>query len=316
MEKRLVKILEDTDEIDVSKLSENNICEYLQAVRTVDRLKDFIVNPFIEFAKKQTTKEESLIYSENEVKINLFESKTLQKHSPKSVVGFLKNNLRMVLENNSHDMRAYGVKRFNGNVAVDARYFSILVNEWQGAITGHTVSHRIAYSGNNVCNIAKRNVGNLFMVNSPVDFLNFDYENIALYLSADIQAKALLKRIVNPFESAFKSQGNKTDHTDLTLNDYGGLSVLVKTVPRFESDYRSVLSVVKEYLDAVANYYPDDVDFMKTYFNHNLCEPRAYVSVDSLTEKICGQEKTLSCKYKQDISILYKPEFATVLTLN
>ena len=315
MKQNLVKILEK--EVDVSSLSEKNIEEYVQAKQTVDSLKKLVIDPFAEYAK-QKGKEE--VYSENNLVVSLKRTENPQKLSDKAIVSLLESTLNTILMNNANNKPMHGVRRFKDVVTVDPEYLNQLYNIWQDTEIGQIISERVTYKGKDVKNVAHDHKGRLALITEDLysgldTSKEISQSDLFLYIVADYQSKLLNKKILRPFEEVFKN--NAQTNPDKTLFDnkvYGRLTVQIKTVPRRETDYEVIKDQIQEQLNKYIKLSEEEIDNKMTFYNKELKIPKPYVSVTGLLELIKDAKTKKEIKYRQEISILYAPEKATILT--
>jgi hypothetical protein len=317
MEQTLVKILGEKD-VDVTQLSEENISEYLQASNTVDLLTKLVVDPFKEHAKSLGDGE---VYTAKGVTISVNESRTAKKMSDKNVLDSLERTLTTMSTMNDHGKQIEGVRRFGDTVAVDALYLSELMNQWEDISIGESVKVTVTYKGKGVKKIANDGKGDLVAVGMDLKGYDLtDSEEITdaqakVYLAACQQVKDLNKTVVNPFEAAFKDNAQSDPKRTVFDNQsYGGLIVQVKAVPRDEPQYGTIKEKLGEALQAYSVMGEENCDEQITFFNDTLTEPRTYVAIDALQKEIIAAKDDTQVKYKREVSILYAPQKAIVLT--
>ena len=309
MENRLVKILEG--HVDVSALTEENITEYVQAAETIRAYEALIIEPFEADAKADGAKD---IYEEDSLEIKLRTERRETTPSAKDVLTLLRTTLSYALGRNERSERMYGVKRFEGVVAVDAGATRKLLDAWQEQVVDVSTTNKIEYKGA-LDEVVESQLGNLALADYTAPALSADPAASArLYVAAKEQVKALNKRVIKPFENVFKAQAATDDEsTVFDTKPYGRLAVQVKSVPRWEPDYKGALAMVETKLESAARLGANRVNGVTTFFNDERNAPRVYIAASRVLDVIDAALAQKELKQRQEVNVLYRPQAATIL---
>lgn len=314
MEKRLIKILEGN--ADVSKLTENNIEEFVQTKQTIDRLNKFAIQPFEEIAKEriQTLGEHNKLFYGADMIFGVKTTSSPKHYTAKEILALTQAVIGTSLQNNELGKQMYGVRRFDGTPAIDATYLLGLVLDWQNAVIGENIRQTISCEADTQ-SIARQYGGMTALIDKPIitSPTGFSHEAGALYLTSKGQVKDLTERVVKPFETAFKEMSTKDpDQTTRDYHNYGGLSVFVKTVPRSEPDFIRALGGITESLEYFARLKGESASPI-AFFNDAIRNPTTYVALEGLLDLMKKEQSKTETKFRQEISVLYQPESARVI---
>lgn len=316
MRTTLVKLLEQ--EADVSTLAEDNIAEYVQTKEMIATLTKTFIEPFKERIKEEAP---GTVYTGKDIEVNYTVNQSPKYNSASSIVGMYEGFVRNVVANNKAGKQMYGVKRFGDQVAIDAEYLLGLIKSWKTEPIGENVRETITYKGQATKKIANEDKGKLTLVyeNWSNEIQHPEDEEITtsavrLYIAADQQVKQLNKRVIKPFEDAFKAQAHTEDEEVIFDNKvYGGLAVQVKSVPQFKPDYERMLSGIEADLDQAQQEVPNQ---KTVFYNDKLMAPKNYVATDWLLSMLENDYKPIGKNVlRQEINILYKPEEAVILSV-
>ena len=307
---KLVKILSEGD-INVQKLSETNISEYIQAKETLKMLKTYVVDPFENHAKQQKV---GSLFSSDLGSITLKQQQKNQKYTAKELCTLTDSMLRMYVNQNSSDKRLDGVKRYDGEITVDANHLNTLIHEWSSTILGNTTEIGLQSKISDLEKLMEVHTPRLFRIDSPRIINNFDESTVGLYLSSKEQVKSLQKTVLTPFENAFKVKVEENENeTFLDVVHYGNLSVAVKCVPRKEANYLRVIENTQSFLHNVATMTASHADGSNFFFNDGRLQPTMYVNANHLLSVIDFQKNHKDTKFKKEVSVLYKPQVAHIM---
>ncbi len=309
MENRLVKILEGP--VDVGALTEENIAEYVQASETIRAYESLLIEPFEADAKASGATE---VYHDGSLEIRLRTERRETTPSAKDVLTLLRTTLSYALGRNERSERMYGVKRFDGTVAVDAGATRKLLEAWKEQVLDLSTTTKIECKGD-LAGIVDSQLGNLALADYVAPALCADPAASArLYVAAKEQVKALNRRVIKPFENAFKDQA-ATDNgsTVFDTKAYGRLAVQVKSVPRMESDYKGALAAVEATLESAARLDASRVDDAVTFFNSERNIPSVYVAASHVLDVMDAALGQKELKQRQEVNVLYRPRAATIL---
>ncbi len=307
---RLVKLLSEKD-VDVSRLTEGNISEYLQAGETIKRIKTFVVDPFESVAKQQQVGE---LYSSDLGSVTIKQTPKKITYTPKELCTLTDSMINMYLRQNSSDRRLDGVKRYDGQITIDAAHLGSLVDLWSNQVLGVSNDVSLASKALDLEKLVSLHTPRLITVDGHTIPNTFDDGEVGLYLSAKEQIKDIQKTLIRPFESAFKDQvESDREQTQLDLKHYGNLSVAVKSVPRQEVNFQRVLSKTQDFLSQVSSMSEFDADNKHFFYNNQRNEPTMYVSGDYLQSVISKEKSIKDTKVKKEISVLYKPQTAHIM---
>lgn len=303
---KLVKILENAD---IDALNEHNIAEYVQTVNMVSFLKQAIIDPYTEQAKSMRTKD---VFTGDDLSIKLVSRSSNQRMSDKQVLDMLTATLGTTQRNSNVGKQMYGVKHFGDTLAIDVTYVLELMDSLQGMIIGTTETQYLKPKGK-LADIVRLNSGRF--VTHP-NLTGNPEEDAKLYVAADKQSKHLATKIITPFDKTFKANAEKdTTKTVFDTKKYGGLIVQVKSVPRQETDYGKVVSALDHVLVMYsAQGAAQGVNNKVSFWNDKLVEPRVYVSIEALQRDITKLQSKKNTKFRQEISVLYAPTDAVIMT--
>lgn len=298
----IVKILENPD---VENLTEAAISSYRQTVDTVESLEKAIVDPFNTLAKER---EEKQVHKQDGLEISLNTTTSPSTYTAKNVLDLLKGTLYTAQVHNGNGKQMYGVRRFDDIVAMDVAYLGDCVTTWEAMQIGESASLKITYKGAAVKTIAEQTREQLVELPQVTDITE---STAKLYIAAKEQTKKLKSKIITPFEQAFKAQADKDkEATTFHRTPYGGLQVQVKSVPREEPNYVGTLERTKRMLTAYASIRQD---FTGVHMNWDLQDPRPYVEAHVLEGKLERNLQHKDVKFRQEVSILYRPHKAFVM---
>lgn len=309
-----LKILEKNIPCDM----ESRINEMIQAQESIELYKTRVIQPFETRAKELAYDVGSVVY-DSEIRLQVIESERATKPNAKDLVERLEGHLQAALTNQAAKKQMYGVRRFNGVVAIDASYLLSELEEWSKP-TGTTTSTAVQYKRGSdaaaIKELATTHCGRLATVayNQP-DFsqTTLSRDDVALYVAACEQVALLGKHKVKPVMDLIKKTAKpKQDQTTFDRCDYGEFTTQVMTVPRYESNHAAVLKTITQTLEQAMSANQDNATL---FYNAHLEEPRMYVSIAALQT---GIQDGLSVQYrrqKQEISVLHKPEKAMILAL-
>jgi hypothetical protein len=307
---KLVKLLSQGD-VDVSELSETNISEYIQAKETLKRIKTYVVDPFEMEAKTQNIGE---LHGSNIGNINLKEQIKDITYSPKELCTLTDSMISMYVNQNSAQKRLDGVKRYNGQITIDADHLNSLIQGWRSHISGTSTDLSLSLSSVDTEQIQDIHVPRLITVDSFRSPQKFNEHEAGLYLGGKQQMRTIQKDIINPFENAFKQQVQENQgKTVLDLTHYGNLSVAVKAVPRQEANFGRVIRNIESFLQNVSTMTASQADGTNFLFNEERLNPTMYVNANHLKSTIDFQKNHKDTKFKKEISVLYKPQNAHII---
>lgn len=288
---------------------------YAQAERAVDALKRRVIDPFEAYALESGKKE---IYKADEIAITVHERKQKRGMSGKQLVDMLQTRLEVALRNNEGGKQMYGVRRFDGTVAMDAAY---LADEFRSAcevVLEETLSRSVACKGKRKGEVAKAyqlRLASLHEQRLELSSVPVSDDDAGLYIAAAVQAERIAKKIAKPIAQAYKDaaetrEGVTTNH----VRNYADLGVLVKTVPREEAPYKGIKEKMLVRLDDWARMGRGDVDGKATFYNADLNNPRAYVSIPHMLALIAKDRAKTDRKQRQEgPMVLYAPETSLLL---
>jgi len=307
MESRLVKIL--NDDFEVGELSEENIEEYVQTVNSKKAYIKHIIQPYEAMAVLLGS---SPVFEEKGLVVKLNKRTTKQKYSDKQIVNLTETYLDTMGLVNSHGKQAYGIKRFNESIAIDVCFLQDLMDHWSGLVFGYNETTTPKYEGSNIDDIVKLYSPSLLI--DAVSYVPDVTENATkLYIAAKEQSDRLTKKVIKPFEKAFKTQAKTSPKkTVFDTKPYGKLAVQVKTVPRHEPDYKIVKEMLVGYLAQHESF--DLVDNDTTFLNNAISEPKVYMDMLHIHDYIHVAKTMPVFKQRQEIEVLYNPVDAVVIS--
>ena len=309
---RLVKLLSEGD-VDVRKLSEENISEYLQAGETIKRLKTYIIDPFESTAKEQQI---GVLHSSDLGSVVIKKTQKKITYTPKELSTLTDSMINMYLRQNSSDRRLDGVKRYDSNITIDAAHLGSLVDLWNNQILGVSNDVSLVSKTFDLEKLVSLHTPRLITVDGHIMPKNFDDQEVGLYFSAKEQIKDIQKTLIRPFENVFKDQvESDSEQTKLDLRHYGNLSVAVKSVPRQEVNYSRVNQTTQQFLHNVATMSALEADSQRSFFNNERLNPTMYVNATYLQAIITAQKQKTDTKIKKEVSVLYKPQHAHIMIM-
>ena len=300
-------------EYKVEDLSHESVVEYLQATKTAARIASYIIEPIEESLKNNL---EGEIYSDNGIYLGTKSQVQKQKQSPKEVSSIIEDVLSLYQFQNSIGIRQDGVKKFNGNLGVDSNHLKHLIKKAESKIINETVNKKITYDAQNLDGLLTQNVPRLAFASGEyqVDSNEVKKEDAQIYIAAKNMHELLTSQIINPFEKEIKKQTNPNDiETTFETFDYKDLSVQVKSVPRKQCDYSSVVGIVKYNLDRISKLNSFDSKQGMCYYNDERNQPRIYTDINYLKDLIDFRKQKKNTITRQEIRVLYKPDNSLVL---
>lgn len=310
------------DEVDVSRLTPSLVDAYVQARDTLSERKDY-VSDFERRAKNQGV---GTIYDGNGIEIRVVQNEKEEKMAPKERVGSLQTLLMDSVDNNRAGKQMYGVRRFeNGSVvAIEADHLLHLMNKAATRILGYTTS-----IGVNVSEAEEGMLGKIIGQYTPhlqsstfmpdVSSKTLDNAVVAgTYLASKSQASLLAKRIVNPFEDAFKDKAKdmrRDDSTVCTAYQFGNATVEVMSIPQPKAPWSGILGTVSKRLGEYAGLGSENTGNGFLYFNDDLVKGgKMYVAIPHITEMISDMRNNRTVTHRNEVEVKYNAGPAIIMS--
>jgi hypothetical protein len=302
-------------------ITQQRMDDLLDAESSKELYNNRVVQPFEAHAASLHVRD---VYTEDSgLEIRVTE-KTRAKHlSPKQTVHAFRHFLSNSLNNQAQGKQMYGVKDFDGTVAIDAGYALEQLEAWRSAVTGTQEVVSVSYKTTKASKAAGQEIGNTHAgrvvtvgYEPPVFDGEISQEDASLYVAAVVQVERL-EEVAKEIKGELKALADKDpDKTTFTPVLVGDMAVTIKTVPREEPDYVGAIDATIEALESYQALGASHVDNETTFFNQGLAEPRAYVAVDALLNTMKGVLANTEIKYSQSLSVTKARQPAVVLQLD